>query len=130
MKTDQLKYLEFILGVITRMNSNSFSIKTWAITILAAFLAMYASGDEQNGFYLLVAAVPTIVFWCLDAYYLQMERKYRKLYDDVIAGKVNTFEMKIKLYKEGYFSALFSLTEAGLYMTLIIGLIIAYFLIH
>ena len=70
------------------------------------------------------------VFWCLDAYYLRMERKYRKLYDDVIAGKVNDLEMKIKLYKESYLSALFSLTEVGLYLTLIIGLIIAYFIMH
>jgi hypothetical protein len=130
MEESKLKHLELVQGVITRMNSNSFSIKTWAITILAAFLAMYASGDEQNNIYLLAAAVPTFVFWFLDAYYLRMERKYRKLYDDVIAGKVNDLEMKIKLYKESYLSALFSLTEAGLYLTLIIGLIIAYFIMH
>ena len=130
MEEAQLKHLEFVQGVITRMNSNSFSIKTWAITILAAYFAIFASCDEQNSTFLLVAVIPTLVFWCLDAYYLQMERKYRKLYDGVIAGKVNAFEMKIKVYKESYFSAFFSLTEAGLYLTLIIGLIIAYFIMH
>lgn len=37
MEEKKLKHLEFIQGVITRMNSNSFSIKTWMITIIAAF---------------------------------------------------------------------------------------------
>ena len=32
MTEEQIKHLEFIQGIINRMNSNSFAIKGWAIT--------------------------------------------------------------------------------------------------
>jgi hypothetical protein len=41
---NKIKHLEFIQGVITRMNANSFQIKGWSVTITAALLALYASG--------------------------------------------------------------------------------------
>lgn len=43
MTNDQIKHLEFIQNSITRMNQNSFQIKTFTITIVAALLAVYAS---------------------------------------------------------------------------------------
>ncbi len=43
MTEEQIKHLEFIQDVITRMNSNSFQIKGWCITILSALCAIYAA---------------------------------------------------------------------------------------
>ena len=75
---DARQHLAFIQGVITRMNSNSFSMKGWMVTVVAALAALYANGDAQCPvFYLYIAIIPVIIFWCLDAYYLMMERKYR-----------------------------------------------------
>ena len=117
---EKLKHLEFIQGVITRMNSNSFAIKTWMMTILAAFLAMYAS--HQNAWYLLVAIVPTLVFWFLDAKYLKMERQYRKLYEAALKNQIAVFDMDASKYNECYISVLFSKTILWVYIPIIFGL--------
>ena len=82
MEQERIQHLEFIQNIINRMNSNSFQIKEWMITIVSALLALYASSDNVT--YVFVAIVPTLLFWYLDAYYLQQERKFRELYKDVL----------------------------------------------
>ena len=100
------------------MNQNSFQIKGWMITIISALLDLYAS--SENTIYIFIAIVPAIVFWFLDAYYLQQERKFRGVYNDV-AGlssedsrlEIKDFEMPIQKYQCGkycYFNVLFSKT--------------------
>jgi len=74
MSPEQLKHLEFIQNVITRMNTNSFQIKGWSVVILSALLAIFAS--TKNNYFFLAAAFPTLIFWFLDAYYLNQERKF------------------------------------------------------
>ena len=121
---EKLKHLEFIQGVITRMNSNSFSIKTWMVTILAAFIALFA--NKPNEWYLLEAIIPTIIFWFLDAKYLKMERQYRKLYIDAVADKSVLFDMNASKYKECYIKVLFSKTILWVYIPIVLGLLIAW----
>lgn len=121
---EKLKHLEFIQGVITRMNSNSFAIKTWMMTILAAFLAMYTS--HQNEWYLLVAIVPTLALWFLDAKYLMMERQYRQLYNAALDGRVELFDMDASRYKECYIGVLFSKTILWVYIPIVLGLLLAW----
>ena len=121
---EKLKHLEFIQGVITRMNSNSFTIKTWMVTILAAFIALFA--NNPNEWYLLSAIIPTIIFWFLDAKYLKMERQYRKLYDAALVGHINLFDMDASKYKECYIGVLFSATILWVYIPTILGLLIAW----
>ena len=75
MENDKIKHLEFIQSTITRMNQNSFQIKGWMITLVSALLALYAS--SENVIYILIAIAPAVVFWFLDAYYLQQERRFR-----------------------------------------------------
>ena len=135
---NKIKHLEFIQGTITRMNQNSFQIKGWMITIVSALLALYA--NSENVVYVLVAIVPAIIFWFLDAYYLQQERKFRGVYNDV-AGltsedsrvEIRDFEMPIQKYQCGkycYFNVLFSKTIFPLYGIVIAGLTIAYILLN
>ena len=69
MEQEKIKHLEFIQSIINRMNSNSFQIKGWMITIVSALIALYASGGNVT--YIFVAIVPTLLFLYLDAYYLQ-----------------------------------------------------------
>ena len=134
---NKIKHLEFIQTVITRMNQNSFQIKGWMITIVSALLALYASSGKQ--IYILVAIVPTVIFWFLDKYYLQLERKFRGVYN-VVAGlspedsrvDVRDFEMPIQKYQCGrycYFNVLISRTILPLYGVVIIGLVIAYIML-
>mgnify|MGYP006911728038 FL=1 len=135
---NKIKHLEFIQATITRMNQNSFQIKGWMITIISALLALYAS--SENTIYIFIAIVPAIVFWFLDAYYLQQERKFRGVYNDV-AGlssedsrlEIKDFEMPIQKYQCGkycYFNVLFSKTIFPLYGIVIAGLVIAYILLN
>lgn len=132
MVEKRIKHLEFIQAAITRMNQNSFHIKGWMITIVSALLALYA--NSGNAVYVLVALVPAIVFWFLDAYYLQQERKFRGVYNDV-AGlsseennvEIKDFEMPIQKYQCGkycYFNVLLSKTIVPLYGSIIAGLVV------
>jgi len=129
---NQLKHLEFIQSVVTRMNANSFQSKGWAITIFSALLAIYA-GSGGNRLFLVVSVAPALLFWFLDAYYLQQERKFRGVYNDA-AGlskeetriKIRLFEMPIQHYTKGkysYWSVFFSRTIFPLY-ALMIGLVV------
>ncbi len=78
---NKLKYLEMIQEIIQRMANNSFLLKGWAITLVAAIFALSDQTLKQE--YFLFVYVPVIVFWFLDSYYLQLERKYKVLYDKV-----------------------------------------------
>ena len=137
MDNNKIKHLEFIQSTITRMNQNSFQIKGWMITLVSALLALYASSEKVV--YILIAIVPAIVFWLLDAYYLQQERRFRGVYNDV-AGlspddsriNVREFEMPIQKYQCGkycYFNVLFSRTIFPLYGIVIVGLVAAFTLL-
>ena len=75
------KHLEMVQAIITRMNSNSFMLKGWAVTLVAGVFAL--ASKESNEFYFLIAFIPAITFWGLDAYYLLQERLYRELYNYV-----------------------------------------------
>lgn len=107
MSEEQIKHLEFIQNVITRMNTNSFQIKGWTTTIVAALLAIYAS--TKNEYFVLVSLFPIIVFWFLDSYYLMQERKFRGLYNDVAGVSeepktIKLFEMRPDLYIGGKYT--------------------------
>ena len=133
MKEETIKHLEFIQNIITRHNTNSFQIKGLTVTIVSALLAVYASND--NLAFLWISIIPTILFWFLDSYYLQLERKFRGLYNDV-AGvsdepkEIKEMEMRPDLYKGGKFkfvNVLFSDTIWPLYIFLSLGLTAIYF---
>ncbi len=132
MADEQLKHLEFIQNVITRMNTNSFQIKAWAVTLVSALLALFAS--TKNDYFVLVAICPAVVLWFLDAYYLMQERKFRGLYDDV-AGipeqpkLIKPFAMRPDLYTRGkysYWSSFTSVTIRTLYLSISVGLVVLF----
>ena len=77
----KMKHLEFIQNVITRMNSNSFLIKGWAITLVSALFALAANGSNIH--YVLISYIVIPVFWVLDGFYISIERQYRDLYNNV-----------------------------------------------
>ena len=125
----KLKHLEFIQNIITRMNTNSFQLKGLTVTIVAAFIGLYVS--TQNISFIFLGILPTIIFWFLDTYYLQQERKFRGVYNDAAGitniNEVRLFEMPIKEYKGGdfcFFRVFFSKTIFWLYFTIIVLLAI------
>ena len=79
-------HLTIMQGVINRMAENSRSCKVWCVTLVAAVLVLVArTGEPQHA---LIALVPTLLFWVLDAYYLGLERRFRKSYSAFV-GKVH-----------------------------------------
>lgn len=82
---NKLKHLEFIQSVISRMASNSFLLKGWSVTLVAALFALAAKDSDKK--YIVVAYFPVLVFWILDAYFLAQERCFRNLYNSVRAKK-------------------------------------------
>jgi hypothetical protein len=99
LDADRLKHLEFIQAVITRLGTNSFLIKGWALTLAAGFLAVSASRLSWQ--IAAVGVVPLLCFWSLDGYYLQQERLFRHLYDDVRrpGGTVEVLSMNVSSYR-------------------------------
>lgn len=134
----RIKHLEFIQSTVARMSQNSFHIKGWMITIVSAFLALYAS--SYNTYYILSAVPATALLWFLDAYYLQQERRFRGVYNDVAKLtnednriEIKEFEMPIQNYQTGkycYIDALLSKTILPLYGLVICGLIISFVVLH
>lgn len=74
----QIKHMEMIQAVITRMANNSFMIRGWCVTLVSALMALGAK-DEKNMVF--VAYLPVLIFWWLDAFFLRQERLFRKLFD-------------------------------------------------
>jgi hypothetical protein len=83
---DKRKHLEFIQAVITPLANNSFAYKGWAITLLAAILALVGQGvgvDKAGPNAILAGLIPAFAFWALDARCVRRERMFRCLYDAV-----------------------------------------------
>ena len=103
---NKIKHLELLQSIITRMNTNSFQIKAFTITIVSAFLAIFAS--TKNEWFILLGIFPVLLFWFLDSYYLQQERKFRGIYHNVSGLKedieIRDFEMPIDKFKGGQFN--------------------------
>lgn len=81
MPEKKIKNLEMIEAVIERMAKNSFQLKGWAMTLVALVGALGAQGSDKK--FMLLAFVPVLGFWLLDAFYLQQERRYQQLYKNV-----------------------------------------------
>lgn len=104
----RIKHMELIQAVISRMAGNSFALKGWSITLVSALFALAA--DEMNEWYAVLALLPALSFWGLDAYYLRQEKLFRNLYDAVRPGnskppeghdRVESYSMNTEPVKEG-----------------------------
>lgn len=116
-------HLDMILSIIQRMASNSFALKGWAVSLVAGIFIL-ASNDTDK-MYFLVAYVPVVVFWGLDAYYLLQERLFRSLYnkvrilkDEKIDFNMDTSLPEFYKNKNTYLNCLFSRTELWFYLPL------------
>ena len=93
----KLKHLDYIQAAISRMATNSFLFKGWAIT-LAAALAAFAAVDTKVAL-LTIALVSTVMFWGLDGYYLWLERGFVKLHNEVVAKDEADIDFSMKIDK-------------------------------
>lgn len=131
----KFKHLDLIQGVINRMASNSFMLKGWAVTLMVGIFALASKDTDKRYFF--IAYIPLIVFWGLDAFYLQQERLYRSLYEEVVDTEEENIDFSLKATFDDfskeinkYRCCLFSNTERWFYLPLMVmctvGIAIAY----
>lgn len=75
---NKIEHLKMIESIIERMAKNSFQLKGWAVTLVTLVGALSAKDADKR--FIILAFIPIIVFWLLDSFYLQQERKYEALY--------------------------------------------------
>lgn len=121
----KIGYLTLIQGVINRMGQNSFLLKGWSVTLIAALFVL--SSKDSNNVFLLVTYFPALMFWFLDAFFLTQEKLYRKLYKKIANN--NNVDIDFSLDTENlntdnylYIKTLFSKTII-LFHGLIIGIL-------
>jgi len=117
-----IKHLEITQGVINRLAHNSFLIKGWSMTILAAAILFLARVDNINSVYLTLSfIIPVIGFWILDGYFLWQERLFRGIYNDIRNQEDTDFKMDIpaqlKKPKNQWSNATLSVTLIIFYLT-------------
>ena len=99
---DDRQYLQMMQDNIARMANNSANCKTWMVTIVAGLCAIGCSIKDMNG-WIFLAIIPVVVFWYLDTFYLQMERKMRNRELDFILCRKN-----IETPDDNYLKALYN----------------------
>ncbi|MBP9623216.1 MAG: hypothetical protein KBD93_02530 [Streptococcus sp.] len=122
----KLKHLELIQGIVNRMSSNSFTLKGWSITLVAAIFALSIQ-DVNKDYFILLVYIPIVMFWILDSYYLMKERGYRELYDQIRKLDNDDIDFNLSTEKSGFCDYLMSLLSVGemlFYAPLIIIVII------
>jgi len=129
---NKLKHLEFIQSVISRMSGNSFLLKGWSVTLVAALFALSAKDSDSK--YIVVAYFPVLVFWILDAYFLSQERHFRSLYDAVRPKKEDEIDFSMDTMpfvdgKPGWTAAFFSKTLLIFYGSVVLLMIFVMYVV-
>jgi len=94
-------YFTIIQNVITRMAQNSFLIKAWSVTIVAAIFILTYSVINVIIFAVLLMIIG--MFWYLDSYYLKLERLFRRLYNKKVEEyNIESERPKMKLFDMNY----------------------------
>ena len=86
MENEELfKEIDLIQSCINRMAQNSFMLKGWALTVFAG-VTVFTQGNNFTDWTIMLCStlLPFVCFWVIDAFFLKTERKYRKLYTQVL----------------------------------------------
>ena len=122
---EKMKHLDLIQSVITRMASNSFLLKGWSVTLASALFGLSAKDSEPR--LALLALLPIVTFWGLDAYYLGYERQFRKLYSAAADAATTDFKMTPEaLGFTGWLNAVFLPAVLWLYLPLALAAVGVY----
>ena len=130
------KHLEITQGVITQMAENSRSCKIWCVTLVAAILVLVArTGNAEHA---LIALAPTVLFYLLDAYYLALERGFRRSYGCFVEKLHEGRATTLNLYSvsptgstwQGVLWAMFrSFSVLPFYLVVVVTIVLAWLLV-
>jgi len=96
----ELEVLSTIQNIAKRMATNSLIIKGWTVVVVGIILLL--SSTEYQA---LIAVFALLVFWYLDADFLQQKKMYRALYKEIVENKLNIgddfFDIRTARYEAG-----------------------------
>lgn len=132
IQTNKIKHLEMIEAIVERMAKNCFQLKGWAMTLVAAVVALASQSSDKR--FIILAFIPIIGFWILDAFYLQTERRYNLLYKNVAAKEDDEIDFNLdarmatgtslEMERLCFFKCFFSVTEICFYGVVGLALIV------
>jgi len=107
MQTDENKrfLLKLIEDSISRMSSNSFLIKGWALTVISGLITLYITKSNHKWApnLLILSMVVCLIFWINDTYYLYQEQRFRFLYEKVRKTDSAKINFSMNLPKESLY---------------------------
>lgn len=122
------KHLEFIQKVVIRLAQNSYLLKGWTITLVAATFAL--SLTVTSAWLVVIALLPITAFSVLDAYYLRQEKLFREHYNNLMRhpNNIEAFSMDISPYQDdvdGIVKILFSVSVGLFYIPVAVVVLVA-----
>lgn len=99
---NKIAHLSFIEDNISKMTQYCVNLKGWLVAILVGLFALTINSTIDRWILFGVAAFIVIVFCVLDAFYLQQERKFRFLYDEVRKKKEEEIDFSMAINGQCY----------------------------
>lgn len=128
----RIKHLEFIQALITRMAGYSATLKNYCVTVVTALAGLAFTLKDAN--LIGMAALAALAFAFLDTRYLQLERAYRTVYDDVRNENwesLPSFDLKPHhVDKHPFLRALWSWSVSGFYMPLQLVILVLFYVVR
>lgn len=122
----RVKHLEMVQAIVARMSNQAAALKNYCITLTTAVCGFAVT--LQRPFVALLAVMPILIFWLLDAQYLRLERQFRSLFDHIRSENweaIPNFEINRKhVRKERFLSAVVSWSIISFYGFLAGGVLI------
>ena len=129
--SNKQSHLEMIQGIVGRMSHNSFLLKGWTVILVSALFALAA--ENKNIVFIIIAYLPCISLWHLDAYFLWKERLFRALYNHVrlmnegdidYSMEIDQIDDKDLTFKKSFFSGTLFLFHGVILLSIIIAMLI------
>jgi hypothetical protein len=118
--TLRIGHLAMVQGIVGRLAGYSAAVKNFSVTLLAGVLV--AAIAEGKTAFLWIAVIGAVLFALMDAYYLAMEKAYRRLHEEVSARPLaDADQLGLKRGSIHLGSALRSWSVWPFYLTLIVG---------
>lgn len=129
--TNKITHLRMIQEVIGRFSKNSFTIKSWNITLLTVFIAYGLQSDISQENILIVTIAFTLGFMFLDWYYLNLEKSYRNLYKAIASLEDDEdVDFKMEFHKSKDKSDKYNVEKTGIFYGLKRPVIYVFYLIE
>lgn len=120
----ETKPLEFIQAIVARLAANSFQMKAWNVALTSAVIGFAVAKDATPKLAVL-AVIPSLAFWALDAYYLGLERLYRVLYATAIKEPIPSYDLNAGKLKPALWATVFwSVSVYGIHLPMVLVILI------